>query len=112
MIYLLTPESVGLPAKEVAMPFRRRFFAALLAATISFALLAVHRVIATEPVNDLFFPFCAAVALLRGVDPYGGACIIAYKGQIFAPNPLTTVLAAVPFIPLGEFGPLMLSACL
>jgi hypothetical protein len=94
------------------MPFRRRLYTALLAATVSFAVLTVHRVIAVEPVNDQFFPFCAASALLHGVDPYGEACIIAYRGQIYPPNPLTTVLAVIPFTPLGEFGPLMLASCL
>ena len=35
--------------------------------------------------------------ILEAID--GSACIIAYKGHIYPPNPLTTILAVVPFIP-------------
>ena len=80
------------------MQFRRRIYCALVATLLSFTLSLGYRISAVEPINDLFFPFCGASALVLGVDPYGGACQILYQGHIYPPNPLTTVPVAVPFV--------------
>lgn len=50
--------------------------------------------------GDMEFPLCGALALLRGVDPYGGQCALYYLGYYLPLNPLTTVLVALPFVPL------------
>lgn len=41
------------------------------------------------------------MAIFYGFDPYGGACIIQWHGIIYPPNPLTTIIAAIPFAPFG-----------
>jgi|GEM_PF-3079946 len=86
------------------MPLRRRIYLALVATLMSFILSIVYRVTTVDPVNDLVFPLCAASALLRGIDPYGKACLLIYQGHIYPPNPLTMVLVAVPFVPFDPFG--------
>lgn len=90
------------------MPIRRRLYIALIAVLISFILSFLYEIIAHEPINDLFFPICGARALLSNLDPYGGACLIIWKGYVFPPNPLTTILIAVPFSYLGLVGALLL----
>jgi hypothetical protein len=72
----------------------------------------LYQTSASDPVNDLFFPFCGASALLRGIDPYGELCLIKYQGRIYPPNPMTTVLVAVPFAPLGVLGSIILWSCI
>lgn len=93
------------------MQLHRRIYFALVATLLSFALSLIYRVATVDPVNDLFFPFCAASALIVGIDPYGDACRITYQGHIYPPNPLTTVLVAVPFVPLGMLGAPLLWSC-
>jgi hypothetical protein len=48
------------------MPYRRRLYAALVAAGVSLVLSAIYRVFAVEAVNDLFFPFCGRFSKHRG----------------------------------------------
>src|SRR5919199_2148457 len=79
---------------------RRRVFVALIVGTASFVLSMAYRVYVKDASGDLVFPVCAAHALVSGVDPYGGACRIVWHGVTYPPNPLTTVLVTVPFLPL------------
>ncbi len=90
------------------MQTRRRVYFALVAGLLSLMLSLIYRTSTVDPINDLFFPFCGASALLRGIDPYGEACLIKYQGHIYPPNPMTTVLVAVPFAPLGVLGSIVL----
>lgn len=92
------------------MPPFRRLLVSIYIGVMAFALAAAYRVYVQEAVGDLYFPFCAAGALVHGVDPYGGACRIMWQGAIFPPNPLTTAMVAVPFLPLGGIGAVTLWA--
>src|SRR5438093_1099062 len=80
------------------MSVSRRIFYACLATLLVLVLSVVYRLSTVEPVNDLYFPFCGAKALLHSIDPYGGRCLIEWKGVIYPPNPMTTIFAAVPFM--------------
>ncbi|GAB4200215.1 MAG: hypothetical protein OHK0022_21100 [Roseiflexaceae bacterium] len=90
---------------------RQRLFCAFAIALIVGAASLVYRVLDRDAINDLYFPLCGGAAVLQGIDPYGGSCEILYQGKVFPPNPLTTVLVAVPFAPLGLFGSALLWAC-
>jgi hypothetical protein len=52
--------------------------------------------------GDFWFPLCAAKVLLAGGDPYGDACRMRTTEHTFPPNPLTTALVVVPFVPFGK----------
>lgn len=82
----------------------RRLGVAVLVAVTAFASSWVYRTTASQPVDDLYATFCAAKAMLSGIDPYGPKCV----GQgSFTAYPLTTILAVAPFTPLGFWwGPL------
>lgn len=64
-----------------------------------------------ESVNDLYFPICAGRAILKGIDPYGGACTIRDAVKTYSSNPLTAVVAALPFAPFGYLGALTMWSC-
>jgi hypothetical protein len=94
------------------MQTRHRVYVALVAGVLCLLLSLIYRTSTVEPINDLFFPFCGASALLQGSDPYGEACLIKYQGRIYPPNPMTTVLVAVPFAALGVLGSIILWSCI
>ena len=50
--------------------------------------------------DDFYFPLCGARALLSGGDPYA-ACHVIFDHE-YPQNPMTTILAAVPFAWMGD----------
>lgn len=50
--------------------------------------------------DDFYFPLCGARTLLAGGDPYA-ACHVIFDRE-YPQNPMTTVLAALPFAWLGD----------
>ncbi len=91
------------------MTISRRLFFAILAFLISLAGSTVHRAFTFEPINDTASPFCGGRALLEGEDPYDGRCVLEWKGLEYqALYPMTTILAVLPFIAFGVFGPIVL----
>ncbi|GAB4129026.1 MAG: hypothetical protein Fur005_38020 [Roseiflexaceae bacterium] len=90
------------------LPFRQRFYAAIVSALLALLLLVIYEATDSYPTNALYFPFCAATAMMDGVDPYGAACLIIAEGVVYPPNPLTTAIAVFPFAPLGYPGTILI----
>jgi hypothetical protein len=52
--------------------------------------------------SDFAWPLCAARALVAGQDPYGIGCLtFRPDGTVWSTNPLTTVIAMMPFLPFS-----------
>jgi hypothetical protein len=66
-----------------------------------------YRLLDKYAVDDLYFPFCGAQALLNGLDPYE-VCKIIWEGRIYPSNPLTTVIAVLPFAHFDYGGKIIL----
>ncbi len=88
------------------MLHRNRIALAIFIAVVNFVVIAAYHSSNPDAINDLGFPLCAGRVLLAGGDPYGGACAGAAQGREWPTNPLTTVLIALPFAPLGDKGAL------
>jgi len=94
------------------MSFERRILFAGIAFVVVLLLQVAYRTVLKDRGNDLYFPICAGQAILHGIDPYGGACAIKYPTRTYPPNPMTTVLAALPFAPFGYPGAIVMWSCL
>jgi hypothetical protein len=90
------------------MTLNRRIYFSFVAVAIAACASIVYRYLNPSAIFDLYFPFCAARVIRLGLgDPYK-MCIVAYGGRIYANYPMTTIVAAMPFEPLGYMGALLL----
>lgn len=83
---------------QMALVQRRRILVALLIGGAATIIVLCYRIYVGEPSGDLFYPLCAAQALMQGDDPYGERCFIYDQEQFYPANPLTTTLAVYPFL--------------
>jgi len=82
-----------------------------LAFVLALCLQLTYRTVLGGRGYDLYFPFCAARAILDGIDPYAGTCAIVIQHKTYPSNPLTAVLPALPFVWFGYLGAIAMWSC-
>lgn len=86
------------------VPRPRTLLSLTIGGLVGFAVLQMAvQVRATFGDGDMTFALCAGRALLRGIDPYGPACMLLDPtGNRWATYPLTTAMFASLFVWLGD----------
>lgn len=80
---------------------RRLLLSAVIGSVVSIAAILLRAPFIDLP-GDLYWPLCAARSLVLGLDPYGLQCVVLWEGHLYPSNPLTTAIAVLPFVALGN----------